>query len=405
MKFISFFLLITYCSSLLTACTTTSGGTSNVRVGPTSGSGQTVMRKVKVEDVALRLDVIVPVMNPGIPKDYDEKGIWPELRRAEANRFSISLKAALENTGKFGAVRVTPDQTATGDLYVLGTINKSNGEDIEIAIEVMDISGRRWLKQKFKHRVQKKDFNNIRQGGNYDVYTPVFKKIALAIVKKMNRQRSKNIALLPAIKEMRFGSNFSQQAFAPYIKERRGRFSLNGLPAEDDPMLVRIQAIWVRDQLFIDRLQEHYETFNLSMDESYLVWQKQSYAESVSERKARKSASGNALLGILAIVGAAVIASKTNSSAGTYAAIGTGVLGASLIVKSFRKSEEAKIHREALSELGSSLDISLAPQVVAFEEETTELTGSAKNQFSQWRDFLGQIYLKETVETEQEPML
>ncbi|PCI45391.1 MAG: hypothetical protein COB49_10070 [Alphaproteobacteria bacterium] len=405
MKIISYFILVTYCSSLLSGCTTTGNSTGNGRVGPASSSNQTVPRQVKVEKPALKLDVVVPVMNPGIPEDYDEKNIWPELRRAEANRFSISLKTALENTGKFGAVRVTPDQTATGDLYVMGRINKSNGEDIEIAIEVMDISGRRWLKQKFSHRVKKRDFNTARKGKNYDVYTPVFQEIAKAIVKKLKRQNSKRLAQLPSIKEMRFGANFSEEAFSPYIKEKRGRFSLNGLPAEDDPMLVRTQAIWVRDQLFIDRLQDHYETFNLSMEESYLVWQKQSYAESVSEREARRSASTNGLLGILAVIGAVVIASKTNSTTGAYAAIGTGVLGASLISKSFRKSKEAKIHREALSELGSSLDIHMAPQIVAFEEKTVELTGSAKDQFTQWRDFLGQIYLTETVATELEPVL
>lgn len=391
---------------MLSSCTTTSSSSSKVRVGPTSSSKQNVKRQLKIDDVGIKLDIIVPVMDPGIPEDYDKKGIWPELRRAEANRFSIALKAALENTGKFGAVRVTPDQSATGDLYVIGKINKSNGEDIEIAMTVIDVSGKKWLKKKkFKHRVQRKDFNNIRNGEKYDVYTPIFKKMASAVVKQMKKQRSKNIAKLPIIKEIRFGSNFSEDAFAPYLKERRGRFSLNGLPAEDDPMLIRTQAIWVRDQLFIDRLQEPYETFNLSMEESYLDWQKQSYSESFAERKAKASASANAFLGILAIAGAAYLGSKTNSNTGAYAAVGTAVVGASLIAKSFRKSEEAKIHREALSELGSSLDIHMAPQVVAFEEETTELTGTAKDQFTQWRGFLAQIYLKETMAIEQGPVL
>lgn len=405
MKIISFFILITYVSSFLTACVTAGGNTSKVRVGPASDIKQEVTRQVKVEGEGVKLDVVIPVMNPGIPEDYDKKGIWPELRRAEANRFSVSLKSALENTGNFGAVRVTPDKTATADLYVLGRINKSNGEDIEIAVEVIDVSGKRWLKKKFKHRVQKKDFNNIRNGKNYDVYTPVFKTIALTIVKKMKKQKSAKLAKLPLIKEMRFGSIFSKETFAPYIKERRGRFSLNGLPAKDDPMLVRTQAIWVRDQLFIDRLQNNYETFSLSMDESYLIWQTQSYLESFSAREARKSSVLNGILGVLAIGAAVAIAGNSKSNTGTYAAVGAGVIGASLISKSFRKSEEAKIHREALSELGSSLDISMAPQVVAFEEQTIDLTGTVKNQYTQWRAFLEKIYLKETVEMELEPVL
>ena len=48
-------------------------------------------------------------------KNYEEEGIWPELRRAEANRFAYKLKLALEKTRVFGAVRVTPNQRASGD--------------------------------------------------------------------------------------------------------------------------------------------------------------------------------------------------------------------------------------------------------------------------------------------------
>jgi hypothetical protein len=33
--------------------------------------------------------------------------------------------------------------------------------------------------------------------------------------------------------------------------------------------------------------------------------------------------------------------------------------------------------------------------VIAFEEKTLELTGDAKQQFSQWREFLQQIYAQE----------
>ena len=38
----------------------------------------------------------------------------------------------------------------------------------------------------------------------------------------------------------------------------------------------------------------------------------------------------------------------------------------------------------------------LAPQVIKFEKETVKLTGDAKDQFQQWREFLKKIYALES---------
>ena len=79
---------------------------------------------------------------------------------------------------------------------------------------------------------------------------------------------------------------------------------------------------------------------------------------------------------------------------GVGAVVG-GVVGAKLLTDSFRTSEEAKVHRDALEELGQSIDIDLAPRVVAFEKETVKLTGTAAEQFAQWREFLQKIFEQE----------
>ena len=72
-----------------------------------------------------------------------------------------------------------------------------------------------------------------------------------------------------------------------------------------------------------------------------------------------------------------------------------GTLGATLLSNSFQTSKEAEIHREALAELGQSIDIDLAPRVIAFNEKTVELTGTAKEQFAQWRAFLQRVFAEE----------
>ena len=63
-----------------------------------------------------------------------------------------------------------------------------------------------------------------------------------------------------------------------------------------------------------------------------------------------------------------------------------------LISSGFKSREEAKFHQEALNELGESVNLEMAPQVMTYEEESVELTGDIDEQFRQWRDFLNRMY-------------
>lgn len=390
-------------SLVLSGCVTGGGAGSSVGVGPQLSSlfGK---QDHSGDPDRQKLDVIIPVFDPGLPEDetqYDEAGVWPELRRAEANRFAVKMKEALEATGAFGAVRVTPDRTATGDLYVIGRIVESNGEDVEIAIEVFDISGKNWMDDTFEHEVAPEFHKNIRNKGK-DPYDPVFAEAAKDIVEELNDHDTAELGTIRQLADLRFGASFSEDAFIKHMRTEDGRVELVSMPADNDPMLRRTRAIRVRDQLFVDGLQAHYQSFSQEMDDSYSMWQEQSLLEVVAEREAQRKAAGEAVIGIL-LIGAAVLAaaagarsdSPTGSSAGTAGAVVAGVGAAAMLSKSFQTSDEAKIHRDALNELGQSVDVEMAPQVVQFEEKTVKLTGDAKEQFGQWREFLKQVYAVE----------
>jgi len=394
------------CALLLSSCASSGiNNSSGIHIGPSLSSSYFKSKVKEAPGVEKpKLDIIVPVFDPGLAKnpDNDEKaGVWPELRRAEATRFAYKMKLALEKTKVFGAVRVMPDATATGELYVMGTINESDGETVAIDIKAYDISGKRWFHKSFKHEVKKSFYNNIRNKGK-DPYDPVFKKAAEGLVEQLDYHAAKDLSKLQLLSNLRFGANFSEQAFTPYMQVKNGITTLLGYPDDKDLMLKRVQAIRVRDQLFTDRMQPHYEQFNQSMDSSYSVWQKQSFTELAAKHQANREMVGNALAGV-ALIGLAVLSAVSgsqSSSRGGYAAGSTGaavggMIGAKLIEKSFQTNEEAKFHRDALAELGQSIDREMAPQVVEFEKSTLKLTGSAKQQFSQWRKFLKTIYAQE----------
>ncbi|MDX8396698.1 MAG: hypothetical protein R8K49_00085 [Mariprofundaceae bacterium] len=394
------------CTIFLTGCAVGGGGSSKAGVGPAVSSSYD---KAKLEESApstatTKLDIIVPVFDSGLPEnpeDYKDAGVWPELRRAEASRFAYKMKLALEETGAFGAVRVMPDSTATGDLYVVGKINESNGENIDIEIAVYDISGKEWLDKSFDHEVAEDFYSNIRNKGK-DAYAPVFKQAAEKIVEELQDHKAEQLRQLQLLTDLRFGANFSEQAFAPYMKEKGGKTTLVGYPDENDSMLMRVKAIRVRDQMFTDRMQPNYEQFSQNMNVSYALWQKQSFEELQAAHEAKMDAIGKAAagvgliaLGILSAIAGGSSNSTGGSVAGTTGAIVAGQIGMGMLGDGLKMNEESKFHRDALKELGQSVEGEMAPQVVQHEEKTAELTGSAKEQFSKWRLFLKSIFEQE----------
>lgn len=398
--------IVTICTLyaiLLSGCATNHSSPS-LSVGPSLSSSYTKPAIITSVEVFPKLDVIIPVFDPGLPEDqddYEDENIWPELRRAEANRFAYKLKEKLEATEQFGSVRAAPDKTATGELYILGRIQESNGEEVEIAVEVIDISGRKWLDETFEHEVSEAFHKSVRNNGK-DPYDPLFEEVAAEIAEVLNDQDSKRLEDLQYLSELRFGASFSDSTFMQHIEVDGDQFNLVSRPSDSDPMFQRVKAIRVRDQLFIDSLQNKYAAFSTQMNDSYLMWQEQSLLEIQAKRSAERKAIGQAIGGA-ALLGLGVLAAVAGASSNSSAAQAAGAMGAALgviggtvlISESFRTSDKAKVHRDSLNELGQSVDLEVAPQVIAFEKESVELTGNAKEQFMQWRVFLQRIYFEE----------
>ena len=401
---ISFILTVCILHVFLLSGCATNNTRSSTGVGPSLSSSYSNQKEINSVQTLPKLDVIIPVFDPGLPEDpddYEDENIWPEIRRAEANRFAYKLKEKLDETGQFGAVRVAPDRTATGDLYILGQIKESNGEEVEIAVEVIDISGREWLDKSFDHEVSETFHKNYRNRGK-DSYDPLFEKIATEIAEELNGHESKELEDLHYLSDIRFGANFSDSKFMQYIKIEEDQFKLVGKPSDQDPMFRRVKAIRVRDQLFIDGLQNNYAAFSTKMNDSYLMWQNQSLLEIKAKRAANRKAIAQAAGGV-ALLALGILSGVAGANSNSVFAQSGGLTGAmlgvaggiSLISESFSTSAEAKVHRDTLNELGRSVDLEMAPKVIAFNKASVELTGNAREQFIQWRTFLQKIYSEE----------
>ena len=380
------------------ATTTQSVSSTQNVVGPVASNqfGQTTQntRKAPTSISDLQLEVAVLPFDPNIPDDpaeLEKFRIWPELRRAESVRFALMLQSSLQNTGAFGAIRVVPGTQTTADLYIHGAIIKSNGEDVAIKILCKDISNRKWCSESFEHRVSEAFFRNLRNKGK-DSYEPVFVEAADYIVRKLKKRDPSLLGSLPELKEIRFANSLSTETFGRYLTDENNYIQLTALPAETDPMLSRVRSIRVHDQLFVDRLQVHYQDFNDKMDDSYRVWQEQSLQDTKAEREARNKAQMRKFLGGVLIGLAALGAANADTSESAVASATALAGGLYALNSGFQYSNEARVHREALNELGSSIDVTLAPQVVNFENESTELFGDAQLQYEQWIGFLRKMY-------------
>lgn len=395
-----FIYLIIY-SHLLAGCVSGGGTKGGLKTGPQLSSAyQEDEQRGQALQTGPRLDVIIPVFEPNLSETDEnyEEGVWPELRRAEANRFSYKLKQSLDHSRAFGAVRVTPDATASGDLYVLGKIRESNGAMIEFDLNVVDSSGKEWLDKTFTHEVPERFYKNYRNR-NQEPYAPIFQEAAKVIVETLRRRDYAQLQYLQDITRLRFGASFDENAFLQYLDIQGDRINLLSKPDDNDPILRRVEAIRVREQLFVDNLQQSYAAFSSKMDDSYLTWQEANFNELQLQKDARNKgilkAVGGALLIGLSVAAAVASGKSDNESVLVSTAVAGGLAGAWMLSSSFKSIEEAKLHKDAIDELGESLDLELAPRVVSFQQKSVELTGTIKQQFSQWRRFIKQIHEQE----------
>ena len=396
------------CLLLLSACALLGGDGSAASVGPARTAEESPMQSESeiILDLlmAQSVEVAIPVFDPGLPKDeYSEtpEGVWPELRRAEANRAAWKLKLAMDNSQAFSAVRVTPDAHASADIYILGTILESNGEDLELEVQVVDATGKSWYKRTYDYRNSVYWYDNPRNTGK-DPFDPLYVEITDDVIEYLNKKKFDDLGQIRAVNKLRFAESFAPDAFHEYLSEKRGVVSAVAMPAADDPMLLRVDAVRIRDQMFMDSFQGHYQQFSADMNGPYLEWQKESGAQSRAAREARNAAITKGIIGALAVIagGAAMANSGRNGNTDVnlgqlLGGVAVAAVGAEVIGSSIESSREATSYRASLNELAKSVNTEMYPRVVEMEDKTVTLTGTAAEQFEQWRELLDDIYQAE----------
>jgi hypothetical protein len=372
-----------------------------------------VEAKQAVQEIpaAQRLDVVVHTFDPGIPANLaaDEdalakKRIYPEVRKAESRYFAVMLRNTLEGSAQWGAVRVAPDSVRFVDVAVTGRIIESTGKHLALEITARDAAGRVWL--------DAKRYDGDADIGSYktdaalqarDPFQNVFSNIANDLLAARAGLDAASLRELREVTELRFGADIAPDALSGYLrKDQKQRPALTHvvrLPAGNDPIAARVKLIRQRDAEVLDTLDGFYTGFAQQMEQPYGDFRRTSWDEIDKQERALASARTRTFLGAAAVAASILVPGSCSSntacnleSAARYAgAIG----GITSVLSGLKKYADARTHAQAFGELARSFQSEVAPQVVDVEGRSLRLTGTAEEQYREWRKMLHEFQADE----------
>jgi hypothetical protein len=326
------------------------------------------------------------------------------MRKAEARYFAVMLRNTLEGSAQWGAVRVAPESVQFVDVVVTGRIIESTGKHLELEITARDSAGRTWLDA--KHYEGSADVGSYKTDASLkarDPFQNVFSNIANDLVAAREKLDQPALRELHQVTELQFGADIAPEALGGYLrKETEGRAQLvrvARLPATNDPIATRVQRIRERDTQVLDTLDGYYTGFSEQMQQPYGEFRRTSWDEIDKQERALASARARTALGVAAVA-ASIFApggcsSNTTCNLQDAVRYAGAVGGVTSVLSGLKKYADARTHAQAFGELASSFQSEVAPQVVDVEGRSLRLSGTAEEQYREWRELLRQYQAEE----------
>ena len=371
------------------------------------GCNSTSVRSTEREKIApqtvqvtedLLLDVGIGIFEPGVDAiSSGEPGVYPKIREAEARFMPYMLMETMQNSGSWGTVRVIPQRQSEMDIWIEAEILRSDGENLELLVKVQDSSGKNWYTKKYTDVASKYSYDTSLPNRT-EPFQALYNQISNDILTYYRQLDANQIKTIRVITELKFAREFSTDAFGDHLGiDKKGRYFITRLPANDDPILLRVRQIRERDYMFVDTLQEYYASFVRQMEQPYLEWRRAYYEENKALQEVKKQSRNRIIGGALAVLAGILAQGVDSNTARTAGVVGIGA-GFGAVMSGLNKKEEAKVHAEALEEISASMDAEMEPHNMKLDNRTVTLSGSVNEQYGQWRQILKDIYSAETGE-------
>jgi hypothetical protein len=282
-------------------------------------------------------------------------------------------------------------------VTVSGSIDRSDGEYVELTIRVEDSLGREWYEREYSMQTGIMSYAEYRDR-TQDPYQNVMNDIANDLHAYAASLSTDDVRRMRQVSELKFFGDMVPGVFDEYLAtDNDGQVSIVRLPAENDPMVDRLRQVRERDRLVIDTLNEHYANFYYGIAMPYEGWRRTAREQSVAYRQTKRSAAMKALLGVVVVAGSMQIDTGGSNSRAKQATQYVGInRGMSAIYEAWSIRSSANMYRENIRELSESFVAEAAPLVIQVEGESRRLTGTAESQYESWRKLLKEIYQAET---------
>ncbi len=326
-------------------------------------------------------------------EQLDHKKVYADLRNAEAYYMAFELRKTLEESGQWGAVRTIPSDTVGIDVEVSGKIITSNGALLVLHIDVRDATGNIWLSREYSSEASKYAYQD-QNVADRDPFQNIYNKITNDILNAKSELANNRLNAIRTVAELRFAEDLSPDAFGGFLQEfGSGTYTVNRLPATNDPMVDRIQLIRVQHNTIVDIFDQHYSNFHAKIRKPYRNWRKSSYHETIALKKTEAISERRIVSGGIAM--ASGVATLVLSGGTSINAMGSLISGVSNTSEGLT-DDSTQIHVEAMHEISTSFNERIGPQVVELEGKAFVLEGSVQKQYNSWRQLLRNAYSKET---------
>lgn len=301
--------------------------------------------------------------------------VFDEIIQKETQFLPHLLKNTLVASNQWGAVRVIPERDPSLDILVAAEIVQSDGKTLELRVRAIDSTGREWLNETYADQSTQEEYPESTRftldksfdANNFvDPFQDIYNRIANDLVAARSNLDTEELAGLNLVTDMQYALDLSPDSFTGTLQRNDdGLWELDSLPALDDPMLARVADMKYRHHLFIDTVDEYYQTLYNDIQPAYVLWRRYSIDQITEVETAREEAN---------------LGDYGNSS---------GFLSLSQRYDRFKWS---KIFEREFSDLAAGFNNELAPAFLELNSQVHGLSGTMEQQYREWRGILRRLF-------------
>ncbi len=305
------------------------------------------------------LNVSIAIFDPGVPADrslHRAQQVFPRVREIEAMFLPFLLRDTLVKTNEWGAVRVVPQPDVAAELLLSGAIVRSNGEILELKIQAVDASGRIWLDRAF--------------AGPVEAQT-LYIDIAESLQAARAELSGKTLQDIVEISLLRYANQLAPSAFGDYLSGAAdGTFTINRLPAKNDPMLDRIDRIRRTEYVIIDTVDAKFRELHAEIASIYELWRQ--YRRKVTEYEMQDARHAQS--------------TRSDEPRGSYEAL----------KNQYDNYKWSRITAQEQDRLAVAFNNEVGPTVAALEIRIAELEEWVNRRYAEWHRLLEELFDVET---------